>query len=279
MDAETPGAPGWLQRVAYGQHQDQVGELRTPAGAPPTAGWPVAVLLHGGFWRERYRRDLMDSLAGDLVARGVATWNLEYRRVRGAGGWPHTFLDVAAGVDHLRAPSDPPLDLDAVTVVGHSAGGHLALWIAGRGQLPPEAPAASPVVRPSRVLALAPVADLRAADAAGLSDGAVRELLGGSPHEYPRRWALGDPVAHVGHGIPVLLVHGDGDDDVPSTQSLRYRDAAEQAGDPVALLRGPWDHLGLIDPASPAWRAASAFVTCPPYELGRWLTDRAARPG
>jgi acetyl esterase/lipase len=276
---------------AYGDHPDTVGDLYLPPAAPPPSGWPVVVLLHGGFWRERYRRDLMDALAEDLLAGGVAVWNLEYRRVRGAGGWPTTLTDVAAGVDHvatLAGEGSPVaagisaddeqvrrLDPAGVTVVGHSAGGHLALWLAGRGRLPPNAPGARPRIRPARVVALAPVADLRAADAAGLSDRAARELLGGAPDDRPERWRLADPIRLVGHGTPVWLVHGDHDDEVPLDQSEGYRVAAAAARDPVTLLVGPWTHLELIDPASGAWQAVRAHVlgrretTAPPPRPGR----------
>jgi acetyl esterase/lipase len=259
--------------VAYGPHEDQVGDLHLPGGAPPASGWSVAVLLHGGFWRQQYRRELMDPLAMELVGRGLAVWNLEYRRVRGAGGWPATFADVAAGIDHLAgqaargmahgprlAPGTQLFDLGTVTVVGHSAGGHLGLWAAGRGRLPDGAPGARPKVLPAGVVALAPVADLRAAAAAGLSDGAARELLGGGPDEHPARWCTADPIELVGHRIPVLLLHGVRDEDVPLAQSERYHAVALRAGDPVELVTGPWGHLDLIDPAGSAWPLALAAL-------------------
>ncbi len=113
--------------IAYGDGEDQVGDLWVPDGPAP---WPVAVLLHGGYWRARWGRDLMDGLAADLAARGFAAWNLEYRRVGAGGGWPATFDDVAAGLDAV-ADLDG-VDPGRVAVVGHSAGGHLALWLASR---------------------------------------------------------------------------------------------------------------------------------------------------
>jgi acetyl esterase/lipase len=251
--------------ITYGAHPDQVADLRLPAGRAPGGGWPVVVLVHGGFWRERYRRDLMVPLEGDLVERGRAVWNLEYRRVRGAGGWPATLEDVAAGVDRLRdLAGTAVLDLGSVTVVGHSAGGHLALWLAGRRRLPDGAPGGVPEVVPAQVVGLAPVADLRAADAAGLSDGAVRELLGGGPDEQPARWAAADPLGLVGHGVPTLLVHGHLDEDVPPEQSERYVARATLAGDPVDLVVGPWAHLDLIDPAAPPWSEVVAWLSRPP---------------
>src|SRR5579884_648768 len=110
----------------YGGGAEHVGDLRLPEGAPPP--WPVCVLLHGGGWRERWERDLMDGLAVDLTRHGYATWNLEYRRVGpSGGGWPASFVDVAAGIDHLaELAGEHPLDLERVAAIGHSAGGHLA---------------------------------------------------------------------------------------------------------------------------------------------------------
>jgi acetyl esterase/lipase len=238
-------------RVAYGAGEDQHAELWLPDAPPPAGGWPVAVLIHGGYWRQRYDASLMEPLADDLAGSGWAVWNLEFRRVRGAGGWPETMDDVAAGVAALDGLA-APLDLGRVVVVGHSAGGHLALLLAGR------ASARSPVL--TAVVALAPVADLQAAHAAALSDHAARELLGADPDVDPERWRAADPLAHVGHGIPVLLVHGRADEDVPPAQSTAYAVAARAAGDAVTLERGSWDHLALIDPTSSAWAAARTWL-------------------
>lgn len=124
----------------YGPHPSQVGELFLPMKEGPH---PVAVVLHGGYWRSRYDRSLMTELCLDLAAHGWAAWNLEYRRVGGGGGWPTTFEDVATGVDAL-AELEAQLDLEQIVSVGHSAGGHLALWLAGRGGLPAGAPGADP---------------------------------------------------------------------------------------------------------------------------------------
>jgi acetyl esterase/lipase len=245
---------GSVRTVAYGRDRDQVADLTVPAGAPPLAGWPVVVLIHGGFWRETYRRDLMVPLADDLAARGVASWNVEYRRVGGAGGWPTTLTDTAAAVDHLAVVAEAaPLDLARVAVVGHSAGGQLALWSASRTQLPAGAPGAGPFVRFCLAVGQAPVADLAAG--AGLGDGAVGDLLGGDAAEVPERYAVADPVQLVGHGVPVLLVHGEGDDVVPTDQSQRYADAAAVAGDDVQVVVLPGDHFTVIDPASELWAA------------------------
>lgn len=249
---------------AYGQHVDQVAELYLPSGEVPRQGWPVVALIHGGFWRERYGRDLLAPLAQDLARQGLAAWNLEFRRVEGAGGWPATFEDVAAGLDHLAAPA-LPLDASRLIVVGHSAGGHLALWAAGRAMLPPSAPGADPRVVPSGVVGLAPIADLLACHAAGLSDGAAQQLLGGDPDEVTDRWELADPMRTVGHGVPMLLVHGLHDTDVPVSFSRDYAEASRVAGCPLELVTPASDHMTLIDPAAPSWDTTR-----------RWIHDRLA---
>ena len=164
-------------RHRYADHRWGVCELHVPRGAGP---YPVAVVLHGGSWRAGYDRRVMRPVCRDLVRRGWAAWNMEYRRVGGGqdGGWPATFEDVAAGVDAL-AGADPRLDLRRVVLLGHSAGGHLALWAAGRPQLPAGAPGAGPQVLPRAVVAQAPVANLERARALVEPGGAVNALLGG----------------------------------------------------------------------------------------------------
>lgn len=218
-----------------------------PARAGP---WPVAVLVHGGFWRAGYGRDLMDPLAADLAARGYAVANLEYRR-GDEGGWPATFLDVAEGIDGLGAAA-APLDLGRVVLVGHSAGGQLALWAVRRRGLPPPAVAARAIV------ALAGVCDLAAGAREGIGEGAVAAFLGGGPDELPERYALASPLAALPLGVRQLLVHPPGDDRVPITQSRSYAAAAAAAGDPVELLEVAGGHRTLIDPASDAWRQVAA---------------------
>lgn len=119
----------------YGPDPAQFGELWLPGTAPGE----TVVLVHGGFWRARYDLSLGRPLAADLVRRGYAVWNLEYRRAGAGGGWPATFEDIAAGIDHL---ADLPVGTSRVVAIGHSAGGHLAAWAAGRAGLPPGAPGA-----------------------------------------------------------------------------------------------------------------------------------------
>ena len=243
-------------RSSYGPDTAQMGELRVPPGAGPH---PVIVLLHGGLWLADYGLDLMTPLAEDLTAHGVATWNVEYRRLGDdGGGWPGTFLDVAAGCDHLRrlAPAHG-LDPSRVVSLGHSAGGHLALWVAARARLPrAEDPLFVADPLPLRgAVSLAGIPDLRRAAELGFS--AVRRLLGGTPAEVPARYALGSPAALLPLGVQQVLVHGTDDRVVPLALSEDYRAAATARGDTVELVALPGiGHFEPIDPGSRAWPVA-----------------------
>jgi acetyl esterase/lipase len=251
----------------YGPAPAQVCELHLPDRRPRA----VAVLVHGGFWRARYDRSQEHDVAADLVARGWAVWNVDYRGVgegiSSGGGWPQTFEDVATAVDLLA--DVPALPLERVAVVGHSAGGQLALWIAGRHRLPPGAPGAAPRVRPVAAVAQAGVVDLVAAAREGVGNGAVVDVLGATPDAAPVRYALTSPVALVPLGVPVLLVTGDADDTVPPALSASWAAAARAAGDDVTLHVEPGEgHMGHVDPASRVWAVARTFLT------GRVLDDR-----
>jgi acetyl esterase/lipase len=237
----------------YGTTRDQVGELWRPVGGGP---WPVVALLHGGFWRSQRSLELMWPLAADLAGRGFAVWNLEYRRVgQPGGGWPGTLEDVAAGVDHLvRLTARVPLDLDRLAVIGHSAGGQLALWSAARPGLPVGTPGTGPLVVPSLAVSLAGVCDLTAAARAGIGEGAVVAFLGAGPDEAPERYRLASPRARLPLGVRQVLLHGDADRRVPVEQSRSYAAAAADAGDSVELVElAGVDHMAPIDPSSSAW--------------------------
>jgi acetyl esterase/lipase len=238
----SPGPP-----LPYGDGPEQFGELW------PVPGGPVVVLLHGGFWRRRYRLDIMHAMAADLQGRGYSVWNLEYRRADSpGGGWPGTFDDVCDGFAALAGLAGPHrLDLSAVTVIGHSAGGHLGLWLAADGR---SAPHRRP--RPALTIGLAPVCDLVLAHRLGLSAGAAAGLLGCTPEQDPARYRDASPRALLPLGGRQVIVHGTADDAVPFAMSAGYAAAARGAGDACGLVELPGaGHLDLIDPASAAWHA------------------------
>lgn len=236
------------ERHGYGTRRSQRADLYVPSGAGP---FPVVVTLHGGYWRARYSKRLMKLVCADLMRRGFAAWNVEYRRLgrRQGGGWPATFDDVGAAIDHLATLDDPRLDLSAVTAVGHSAGGQLALWSASREE---------PRVRVRRVVAQAAVCNLSVAGTPAW------ELLGGSPDQVPERYALADPMQLLPLGVPTLLVHGGSDETVPVVRSRDYHEAAVAAGDDVELIEpSPGGHRVHIDPRSQAWQAAADWIARP----------------
>ena len=244
-----PPAPS----IAYGEHPDQVANLHLPAreGGP----WPCVVLIHGGFWRAGWDRTLMTPLAVDLAARGLAAWNVEYRRVgQQGGGWPGTLQDVAAATDHLSSVAN--VDATRVATCGHSAGGHLALWLAARHRLPAGAPGAEPQVRPVAAVAQAGVCDLERAWHDELGGGAVTALLG-SLEEHTDRYAVASPAALAPLGVPQLLVHGEEDDIVPVSQSRGY--AALDPDAEVLSLAGA-DHFDVIDAHQPVWETTVEWL-------------------
>lgn len=255
-DILTRPAPPADARLAYGPDPQQFGELRLPAHG--TGPYPVVVLLHGGYWRARYDLAYFGHAGADLTARGYATWNLEYRRVGNpGGGWPGMFLDVAAGVDHLRTlAASYPLELERVVPLGHSAGGQLALWLAARRRISPESTlyTANPLV-PKAVVSLAGVLDLRQASALHLSNDAAHELLGGPPEQYPERYAAASPAELLPIGMPAILLHGTADSNVPYALSHDYAEQARAAGDDVELVTLPGaGHFEIVDPRTPEWQ-------------------------
>lgn len=253
------GTLGAIERSlhCYGHHASQHGELFVPDATGPHG---VVVVIHGGYWKARYDRSLMTELCEDLARNGLAAWNLEYRRVGDGGGWPETFLDLAAGVDLLR-DVDAPLDLGRAGAIGHSAGGHLALWAAARARLPDDSPGASPRVVPRAVVSQAGVADLRLAAVTPPSDEPTRALLGGPPEDHPDRYAVASPRELLPLGVDQLLLHGDRDETVSMKIAESYAEAALAAGDPCELRVLPGaGHFEHIDPSTPAWRNARDWL-------------------
>ncbi|HVE73800.1 MAG TPA: alpha/beta hydrolase [Mycobacteriales bacterium] len=239
---------------SYGEHPLQVGEWWVPNDGAGTL--PTVVLIHGGYWRKRYDLHLEDAVAGALAERGFLVWNLDYRS--SAEPWPTTLSDVAAGYDHLVSSSlAERVDRKRIAVAGHSAGGHLALWLAGRHRLPAGAPgAATPAtLTPALAVAQAPVASLVTAAHERLGHRAAVALTGGSPAKVPERYAVADPMALLPTGVPSVCIHSAGDGPVPLSQSEAYVAAALAAGDQSELRLVPGDHFAHLDPASPACAA------------------------
>lgn len=252
-------------RVDYGPEASQYGELRVPAGAGPH---PVVILIHGGCFKAAYAtaRDLAP-MADALKDDGIATWNIEYRRLGEAGGgWPGTYLDVGRAVDRLRTlASAHELDLSRVIIVGHSAGGHLAMWAAARARVPGGSPIhAEDPLRIRGVIDLAGPLDLTA-NISGYEtlcdDAVITGLLGGTPTTVPERYAQASPAKLLPMGVPQVVFIGEYEEFVPHPFAEAYVHAAAQAGDRARLIVIPAvGHFELASPwASPWPRVQSAI--------------------
>ena len=240
----SPTAP---IRHAYGSDPSQFGELSLPAAARRRG---TVVIIHGGFWRATYDLSLGRPLAADLVRRGYAVWNLEYRRIAAGGGWPATFDDVAAGIDKL---ADLGVDTSQVVAIGHSAGGQLAVWACARPKLPLGSPGANPRVKLTAAVSQAGVLDLATACTARVGGSAESDLMGGTPVQVSDRYRLADPIELLPILTPVLCVHSRADTNVPFAQSTAYVAAAHRLGSRATLHEVAGDHFTLIDPSSPDW--------------------------
>jgi acetyl esterase/lipase len=270
--------------LRYGSGHQQVADLWLPRTG--RGGAPLVLLFHGGFWRAEWDRTHTATLAAALADVGYTVCTPEYRRTgEPGGGWPGTFDDVAAAVDLLpglaatvdealpdaaaatagtdrAAPGLPGAglpDLRPIVLAGHSAGGHLALWAAARHLLPNGSRRRQPFGKNKGVIALAPASDLAACHEARLDDDAAGDLIGGPPERYPERWAQADPARLLPLGVPVRIVHGTRDEQVPCGMSRGYVARARAAGDDATLDELPGcGHFELIDPRSAAWPAVLA---------------------
>lgn len=257
--SSSPAAEnGTVQTLRYGQDPSQFVELSLPAAA--IGPLPVAVVIHGGFWRSAYGLELGRPLAGTLPGRGWAALNIEYRRVGNGGGYPATLDDVAAAIDLLAeagqsAAREKGLDLDLTKVVaiGHSAGGQLAAWAASRDGQDIGSAGAAPVIVVSGVVSQAGVLDLRACAQQGLGAGAAQAFLGGEPGQVPDRYAAASPIQRLPLGVPTLCVHASGDRNVPISQSESFVEAALAAGDEAELSTVEGDHFVVIDQENRSW--------------------------
>jgi acetyl esterase/lipase len=209
------------------------------------------VLIHGGWWGPQYGADNLDGVAADLAERGWVAWNIEYRRLGLGGGYPSTLEDAAAAIDYLATLED--VNTERVMAIGHSAGGHLAVWAAGRSKLPAGAPGAGTVVEFAGVVSLAGVLDLGAAAREKIGNGAAIDFMGGSPGERPERYAVASPLSQVPIPAVVRCVHSRTDDRVPFAESVTYVAAAQAADQDAQLLKVDGDHFSLADITSPTW--------------------------
>lgn len=236
------------QRVAYGADPNQVVDVRLPAGKGPH---PVLINIHGGYWRAKYDLAHAGHLCDALRVAGVATFNLEYRRVgNDGGGWPGTFADIRSAYNFVRQEySRFHLDVKRLAVMGHSAGGQLALCLAAHESSLGQA------------ISLAGVVDLKKAFSLHLSNDAVVEFLGGKPSEVPEHYREADPmelsVAHAGQ----WLLHGADDDTVPPEFSRDYAALKRKAGERVELIEvAGAGHFDFIDPRSEGFKRVKSTV-------------------
>ncbi|MEJ2127899.1 MAG: alpha/beta hydrolase [Woeseiaceae bacterium] len=245
--AEFPNPPA-DHVIAYGDDALQFGELWLPEGDGP---FPVIVFMHGGCWMSEYDIAHSRKLTEAFSREGIAVWSLEYRRIGDPGGaWPGTFDDIEAGIAHLSELVEPySLDPERVIVAGHSAGGHLALWIAQRiEELQPDN-----AVRTRGVLGLAPAPDLEYLSAHGTCGDAATLLMGGSPEEYPERYAYGSVTNRVPQTTPQIVVVGKYDETWRPV-GVRYAKAAAEQGAPISVIDAPESgHFEMIDPDSTTW--------------------------
>ena len=218
------------QRHSYGDDPSQYGVLYGEG--------PVAVLLHGGFWKAEYDLTLMDALCEDLAQRGWAAWNVEYRRLGNGGGVPQTLEDVGAAIDFL---GELHLDLSRVVTIGHSAGGHLAAWAATRD---------NPRVAVTGVVSQAGVLDLARAAELNLSSGVVDRFLQGHPTQ------LASPIERLPLGVPALLTHGGLDDIVP----VEISETFARASGATLIVEPDEGHFGHLDPDNPLWQAVVKWL-------------------
>lgn len=234
---------GPVETIRYGTDAAQRAELTRPGGTSKG----VVVVIHGGFWKCQYDLSLGRPLAASLAGQGWTAYNLEYRRVGNGGGWPQTLDDVAAGIDALATIDG--LDTRTVVTLGHSAGGQLAVWAAGRARLE-GMPWGGPRVPVTAAISQAGVLDLRAAIHDDLGDGATTAFMGGADDTA---LDAADPTARIPLDVPVWCVHGRDDDTVPLSQSIGYVDQARTIGADAELVEVEGDHFTVIDPASRAW--------------------------
>ncbi|MDX2357762.1 alpha/beta hydrolase family protein [Dietzia sp. PP-33] len=248
-----------VQRFEYPTHdtpdpEQNWADLYLPAGEQRIDTIPLAILIHGGAWQSQMGADVFDPLARKLASRGMAVYNIEYRRGGAGGGWPTTFRDVASALDHVVEVDKrfPQITTDDELVVGHSAGAQLAVWGGTRHLLDDGEVGAEPAFRPTRVVSIAGPLDM--VYAANNGDDRIVTALGGTPSEVPNRYAMVDPIQNIDPSTPVVAMHGARDVTVGPENSRRYVDAVVRAGGKAKMvLFNEEDHVSLVSGDSRAY--------------------------
>ncbi len=256
--------PAPSARFAYGGAPSQYAELFRPSGTGP---FPVAILVHGGCWSVKFGGiRQMRNMAGALVAKGIAVWNVEYRRAdEDGGGYPGTYLDINAAIDTLAAQAQAErLDTDRMVAVGHSAGGQLVQWMAGRARIAPASPLFQAAPLPVReVISLGGLADLRNEQALiAASCGRSTEQLAGRPSPArPDVFSDTNAAELMPNGSHTLLITGELDTIAPPRAAHAYAARARAAGDRAEVLILPGaSHYDEVAAGSKAWLLVGAAI-------------------
>lgn len=256
-----------VERIEYetidGSDPDQdYGDLYLPAGEQRPDSIPLVVLIHGGAWMSQLGADLFDPFARDLASRGLAVYNIEYRRVGSGGGWPQTFEDVSQALDSVVGIDErfPQIDHEDALVVGHSAGAQLAVWGGTRHRLEHGDIGANPKFRPTKVISLAGPLDMVQAVANG--DTNIVRALGGTPDQIPDRYASVDPIQNIDPGTPVIAMHGTDDTVVLPSLSQEYiAELESQNGSGQVVLFDGEDHTSIVSSDSAAYARILDTIT------------------
>jgi acetyl esterase/lipase len=254
-------SPPFDVQIRYGTDPNQFAELRFPNGKGP---FPLLFVVHGGFWQSVYDLSHIGHLCAAFTSQGIITCSIEYRRIGNpGGGWPGTFQDINLATRNIlqTMSQDPRFDPTRTAIIGHSAGGHLALWLVGSNRISKRSPLHSDRQVINNAVSLAGVSDLVLAWKQKLGNGIVTRLMGGTPEEHPDRYNAGSPIELLPTGARQVLVHGAADDTVPVSQSEAFVQRAEKVGDRPTLVKlDGIGHYELIDPESEAWPSIARAV-------------------
>jgi len=236
-------------RLTYGPEPLQFGDLRLPGGVG-NGPHPLVVMIHGGAWQAIYNLTHAGHLCVDLAEHGIASWNIEYRRIGDpGGGWPGTGDDVLLALNYVHElERNYPVDLERVVLMGHSAGGHLAVWSSLNTDLPLRG-----------VISLAGTVDMHTHAAAGHDHGLITRLLGGGPEDKPELWQSVSPRQHLPWPVKTVLICGTAD--VHWSHNEETAEAARQVGGDVEFISLPdADHFEVVDPPAAEWKVVRRTI-------------------